>query len=330
MSSEYVERFSYRKYTGTSTGRKSRIWSLAKFEIISTWRKSTLGKVLLIILIIFNILLALVTFQITPLLLAEVGDLDRQMLVRDAMSSIIGSYFSLGPNFILSSPPSDSFSIDFEIQLGFIIITLIGIAGSGFFADDRAGRVVEVYLSRITREEYAIGKLIGMFIYTNIFTTVPLIFTTILYVQGFGGDHFLLLGLYAGVLFFGLFVSLLLGLVILILSTLIEKRAYASLSFFLIFLLGSIFGGPIFFLNEGTNEFLLLLSPNNFLSLLAYSFIGDFELGVQAGFGSTSPLLLNDGLGLEAIHIIGIAFGLLLVLFTFLLYKIHGITTEEL
>lgn len=326
MSTEYIEKFSYRKYTGKFESRWKRVWSLAKFEIVSTWNKSTLGKVLLIILIFSNVLIAFITFQISGFLL-ESGTGDRQSIVFNTISGLIGGYFTFGPGVIQSEPPSpDGFSFNFSVQIGIMIIALIGIAGSGYFADDKQGRVVEVYLSRITREEYAIGKLTGMFLYSNIFTTIPLLFTTFLYLQGFGEDHFQYLDLYAGVAIFGFITAILLGSIVLILSTLLEKRAYASLSFFLMYLLGSIFGARVFFSNDSANEFLLLLSPSNFLGLLGYALIGDHELGL----GSSSTLLLNDNLGLESFHIIGLALALSLLFLSFLVYKIHKITTDEI
>ena len=59
MSIDYVTKFGYRKYEGRKESRLRRIWSLAIFEMTSTWRKSTLGKILLVLLVVINSLTAI-------------------------------------------------------------------------------------------------------------------------------------------------------------------------------------------------------------------------------------------------------------------------------
>ncbi|MHA2362838.1 MAG: hypothetical protein ACXAC7_02690 [Candidatus Hodarchaeales archaeon] len=327
-NTEYVERFSYRKYSGEVEPRWKRILSLARFEMISTWHKSTWGKVLLIILVIINVFIAFISLSVLSFALQNVSGQEKQEMITTQLSTLVGEYFSIGSSVTTRTSFEDG--AYFNIQLGFLIISLIAIAGSGFFADDRQGQIIEVYLARLTREEYAIGKLFGMFLYSNLFTTLPLLFTTALFIQGYGENHLDYIGHYVNVTMYGFLVALLLGLGILLLSTLVEKRMYASLGFFLFYLLGSMFGSSL-----GSNEFLLLLSPSNFLSLLGYVIIGEYELNIPAYDESGNPtgfssLLLNNGVDLEAIHVIGLFIGLIVVLFSFLLYKIHRLTTEDI
>ena len=92
MSTEFVERFSYRKYTGSYQSRWRRIWSLARFEIGSTWHKSTLGKIILILLIIINVIIALISFQISGLIPSD-PSIDRQAEISNSLAGIVGSYF---------------------------------------------------------------------------------------------------------------------------------------------------------------------------------------------------------------------------------------------
>ena len=42
MSSDYVEKFGYRKYKGTSEPRWKKVIQLMRFELFSTWRSSTM------------------------------------------------------------------------------------------------------------------------------------------------------------------------------------------------------------------------------------------------------------------------------------------------
>ncbi|MHA2362835.1 MAG: hypothetical protein ACXAC7_02675 [Candidatus Hodarchaeales archaeon] len=297
MNTDYVERFGYRPYSGKIESRWKRIWNLAWFEIVSTWHKSTIGKIFLIFLIVINFLMSL----------GAVSEAERQGIeLIEFLGLFVGSYFRInGINGI-----------------GIFIIPVIAIAGSGYFADDKQGNLIEVYMARLTREEYALGKILGMFLYTNILTTIPLFSFCVLYIHGFGGDHISLLGFYLSVITFGSLFSLILTLFFLLLSSLVDKRAYAGLSGFLIYIMGSL-------INFGTdeNEFLVLLRPSDFLSLLGHSIVGYNEVSLYAD----DPLIiLNDGIGLESIHVFGLVIVLISVLLFSLLFKIHRITTEEI
>ncbi|MHA2366738.1 MAG: hypothetical protein ACXAC7_22485 [Candidatus Hodarchaeales archaeon] len=305
MEVEYIERFAYRKYTGLRESRWKRVWALAWFEIISTWHKTTIGKIFFIILIINNFIIILSAVSS----LVTITDIDPKQDVLIFLKSYIRPYFNLSG----------------AGGYGLFIIPAIMIAGSGYFADDRQGQLFEVYLTRLTRREYMMGKLIGMILFTNIFTTLPLILTVLFFVHGTGEDHLQFIEFYFRVIIFGIMVALLLGLLILLLSSIVEKRAYASLSGVLIYIMGSLFGGGNFFWDP-SNDFLLLLSTTTFISLLGHSLIGDNEFVVRDYFS----IYLNDGMGLEAYHVIGIAIVTIIVIFLLLIYRIQRLTNEEI
>lgn len=328
---DFVQRFSYRSYGGKTEPRWKRVLFMAWFEMSSTWSRSTVGKVLLILVVALN---GLMISIMLPLLGAQLGGMSEAkatIFVQETLIGTLTNYFSFsGPNpLALSDDPSNNGAINLGI-LGILVIALVGIAGSGFFADDRQGKLLEVYLSRLTREEYTAAKILGMFLYTNLFITVPLLLLNIFQIQGFGRNHLNYLGHYLLSSATAMIISLLLALAILILSTLVEKRAYASLGFFVFYFLTETFGGTLFFLDP-SNEFLILVSPSNYFSLLFFVMLGRTELFVREGFGSDlSPFSLTDGTGLEVIHVLGFTLLLFLALGGFLLYKIHTLTTEEI
>lgn len=327
MSTEYVSKFSYRKYTGSKQSRLKRIWALAEFEMVSTWRKSTLGKVLLIILVIINMLTAVGFITGGNLVLALIPESEYHNYAKGQILNVAEGFFAVVGRL--------------EYGFGWFIIAIIGIAGSGFFADDKQGNVIQVYLSKMTREEYAVGKIIGMLLYSNLFTTMPLLGLSVLYIQGYGLDHFQFLDVYALVIWYGFIVSLILSFLILVLSTIIKKRSYASLTFVLFYFLASIFGSTS---ARYGDEFLLLLSPSIFMRLLAYTIFGTYDVpfsisearieGIKCtlvdGEITNCILPLNNGIGLEYTAVIGITALLVTVLFLFLVYRIHRVTADNI
>ena len=115
---------------------------------------------------------------------------------------------------------------------------------------------------------------------------------------------------------------------------------YASLGFYMFFIIGSIFGSIVTEIDPN-NELLLLVSPSTFLELLAYICLGDFSLFLQGdviGWDDEvqdviyqhTPLPLNNGTGLEYIHVLGVYFALIIFLFLFLVFRLRQLTTEAL
>ncbi len=330
---DHVKKFGYRKYEGKIEPRWKRIWNLARFELISTWHKSTFGKVILIILIIINFF----SITIDSLIMTGIDKAEFKFwdeMINASLRDFTARYYALGVLFGMALIRIDVHDeqfvplgiVGFAFFLGFLLIGLISIAGSGIFADDRQGKVIEIYLSKLQRSEYVIGKILAAFLYINLFTTLPLFSLGVFYVQALGENHFNYLDYYIGIFFSGLLNSLLLSLSILIFSVMAEKRSFASLGFFLSYLLFTLFGGIIYRAQESPNEFLLLISPSAFLALVTYTCFGTYELKV----GNDTLLDLNDGHGLECYHIFGFTFVLIIGMTLFLLYKIKHITTEEL
>ena len=163
---EFVKKFSYRDYQGERTNRVSRIFSLAFFEMINTWRKSTIGKILLAFIVFINI------FVVVLLGVPSIGNVTNSLAVQTVLNSAV-HYVSMTPEIPIL--PSTSQAATFSPGIGILIIALLSIAGSGFFADDKQGKVIEIYLSRMRRVDYAIGKFLGMFLYCNVFITLPIL-----------------------------------------------------------------------------------------------------------------------------------------------------------
>ncbi|MFX1395274.1 MAG: hypothetical protein ACFFAH_17165, partial [Promethearchaeota archaeon] len=297
---------------------------LIRFELISTWRKSKFAKVLIVIVLVFSFFA--IIGATTVRLIDEEGEvINDEKVIRNALNEAIAKHLSIN-SIILSN--SDGISYGLGMELGFFLLIVIGLAGSGFFADDKKGKVIEIYLSRLEKREYITGKIGAIVIYINIFVLVPLLITGILFVQALEEDHLNFLDYYLGIITYSLLCSILLGLLILVLSIFVEKRSYASLIFFLVFFFGSIIGNMIAteFID---NEFLLLISPSNLLVLLAYVCLGDYNLGVIDG-NTVVSLDLNDGAGLEYWHVLLVVFICILIFSLILAYKIWRTTTEEL
>jgi ABC-type transport system involved in multi-copper enzyme maturation permease subunit len=305
-----------------------RILYLIRFELISTWRKSKFGKILMIMILTIT-LFALIGAATTFRLVDEDGDVinDKEM-IRDALNESIANYLVVGGSFILSN--SDGILYPLGLELGLLVIIVIGLAGSGFFADDKQGKVIEIYLSRLDKKEYITGKIGAIIIYINIFVLLPCLITGVLYVQSLGEDHVEYLDFYQGIIIYSILCSIMLGLFILVLSIFVKKRSYASLIFFLFFFFGSIIGFMIADADMD-NEFLFLISPSNFLVLLAYVCLGDYDLGIYNDEkDKVIKLNLDNGVGLEYWHVYFQVFIIILILSLILAYKIWKTTTEEL
>ena len=229
--------------------------------------------------------------------------------------------------------PSDRVIVSFPFNIGFLIIALLAIAGSGFFADDKQGKVLEIYLSRMRREDYALGKVLGMFFYCNLFITVPFMVISIWQVQGLGQNHLDYLVIYLALGVSGAIISAIFTIFTLFLSSLVEKRAYASLSFFIGYMLFDSLAQN-FFEADPSNQLLLLAVPSYVIALLIYTLGGDWNLGLREGGifseGTIKPLLLNDGVGLEWWHVLGVVSIVIIIGLVLLLFKIHRMTTNEL
>ena len=318
MGTEYVEKFGYRKYEGKYESRWKRIWSLSRFELIQTWHKSTVGKVLLIIIIVLNFFMITGNSMALSFILTTLEDPDE--FIHAGLSGMIATYYGLE-----SSVRSQYDIAGMSFPIGILIVGLFAIAGSGLFADDRQGKLFEIYLSKMRISEYVTGKIITILLYISLFSTLPLLILGAFSVQSLGLDHLEFLDYYFEIILYCTISSIVFGLGILIFSSLVEKRSYASLGFYLLYLFGSIFGEVIFFMDP-SNEFLLLISPSTFFALLGFVFLQENELFTATG----EQLILNDGSGLENFHVIGFAMVLILLMASFLYFKLRRLNTEEM
>lgn len=319
---DFLRKFSYRGYEGEMEARWKRILHIIKFEVVSTWHRSRLGKVLIVMTLITNFIGVIAAVSIN-------AGAD-ESTYRDALNGFIAEYFNLGDNIIKSS--SVPTMLDFSMNVGILLIILFGIAGSGMFADDKQGKVIEIYLSRLQKREYVIGKILSIIVYINLFVMIPLLVTGFLFVQGLGQNHLEYIGFYLGIMALSLIVSLLLGLSILTLSAFVEKRSYASMIYFLVFLILTLVGfGVDTASNIESNELILLINPSSLIVLIAFICLGDLDLGIiDWSSGTARELILNDGTGLEYWHVLGLTF-MIIGLFSLVLgYKIKRLTSEEL
>ncbi len=319
-STEFLQKFTYRPFEGEFEPRWKRVLYLIRFELISTWRKSKFARLLMTITFVFSF------FTIIGAVLLTFGN---DVVMRDALNESVASYLALSP-FISPSSGGVFISMGSITGLGILILMVIGLGGSGFFADDKQGKVIEIYLSRLQKREYVTGKVGAIVLYINILVLLPLILKGVLFVQALGENHFHYLDYYLGMIAYCILISIILGLFILVLSIYVEKRSYASLIFFIFFVFGSIIGEMIR-IGIPNSEILLLISPSNFLVLLAYVCLGDYDLGVSGGnFFTNVELNLDNGVGLEYWHVFLVAIIIIFILTLTLVYKIHKTTTEEL
>jgi len=327
---EFLNKFGYRVYEGKLSGRLQRVWGLISFELKSTWHRSTFGKVLLIIAMTFNLIFVIITATIGDIVPTTPGRSPEEEN-QDTINSFVSSYLRTPFGGGLSASPDTNLT-QLGPPMGFFLLIVFSIAGSGMFADDKNGKVVELYLSRITKTEYIMGKIGAIMIYINVFLLIPLLVTIALLVQSLDLSQVDYIPFYLRLVWFSLLYSLLFGAIILLLSSLMEKRNYASLAMFLGYIVGSIIA-LIAVEIEPDNEFYLLLSPATFFTLLTFVAIGDYKLwqSQDGGFGGDPvPFLLNDGKGVEYWHVYGLYSILLLFFGLALFYKIRKLTTEEL
>lgn len=328
-STDYLQKFSYRSYEGKIDPRWKRVLNLMVFEFISTWRKSIFAKILIII--IFSIyLFALISIALRADFFKQTGLTEN--IFRDGLNSNIAGYLGMSYGLVvLSTPEGYTSPSELNIRIGLILIIIFGLAGSGYFADDKYGKLIEIYLSRFQKKEYLIGKFGAIVLYINIFIMIPQLIVTIYFVDVMDYNHLHFVDLYLRIILYSLICSIILGLFILNLSIFVERRSYASLIFILFYLFGSIIGSIIASNNLEDEELFLLIAPSIFFALLAYVCLGVYEVGIfdEVNY-RVYPLYLNDGVGLEYWHVLLQTFLIIFFLVVILVYKLQKLSTEEL
>jgi hypothetical protein len=231
----YVRRFRFRPYKGTYRGRLWRIWTVAWFNMTHQWHRSRVFKILIIftlfILIIPNIFLLM---RIDELLETNTAN----EILEDHLWGTVRDFarFQVMITSINETDPT--------FDTGFAIIMLIGVVmmGAGLISDDLKHKVSEIYDLKIDRIEYLLGKYGALIIFGNLFYTLPCIIEWILLVMGIGGavDILTALPVLFGVIIFTEILTMVLSSIILIFSSLTQRRLYAGLFAFLFFLSSTI------------------------------------------------------------------------------------------
>ncbi len=332
---DFVQKFGYRTFKGELQGRLSRIFSLFIFEVKEAWNRSTIGKVILIIVLVLQFMSIALTALFIGAIFNIVGELNgmtKKEFVVESIYSTASSYLSVGVATVVGRASVGTFGVS---GIGILIIPLIGIYGSGLIADDRQGKAVELYLSKLRREEYIVGKFLTIYVLTNALVTLPILFTSILYIQAFSLSLIEFIIPLGKVLLYCFTITFIYALGSITASSLVEKRAYASLAFFFFILISSIFG-LLTFSQSTNNEFLVLLSPSNFNVVLAYLMFGESGIRTISSLGAAGPgvsfnaIGFYDGKGLEWFHIYGFTILIILVLGVIFIYRIQKMTGEEL
>ena len=236
MSDEaYVRKFGFRSFEGTLRGRVWRLWAVAWFNMTHQWHRSRVFK----ILIFFTIFILII-----PNMFLFVG-IDELLNTRTANEILEDHLWNTVRDFarfqVMITSPDET---DPTFDTGYSIIMLIGVImmGAGLLSDDLKYKVSEIYDSKIDRSEYLLGKYSSLLIFGNLFYTFPCALEWSLLVVGISGavDIVAALPVLCGVIIFTEILSLVLSSIILVFSSLTQRRLYAGLLAFMFFLSSTI------------------------------------------------------------------------------------------
>lgn len=133
---------------------------------------------------------------------------------------------------------------DPTFDTGFSILMLIAVVmmGAGLISDDYKYKVSEIYDSKIDRFEYLMGKYGSLIIFGNLFITFPCVIEWVLLIVGIGGliDFIAAIQVLCFVILFTEVMTLVLSSIVLVFSSLTQRRLYAGLLAFMFFLSSTI------------------------------------------------------------------------------------------
>ncbi|MFX0125106.1 MAG: hypothetical protein ACFFAE_15855 [Candidatus Hodarchaeota archaeon] len=236
MSDEvYVRKFRFRPFEGTYRGRIWRIWTVAWFNMTHQWHRSRIFK----ILIFFTLFILIIP---NMFLLSGIGDLlevnTTNEILEDHLWGTVRD-FARFQVMIVSETETDP-----TFDTGYSIIMLIGVVmmGAGLISDDLKYKVSEIYDSKIDRSEYLLGKYGSLLIFGNLFYTLPCVIEWILLIVGIGSGVNIVAALPVlfGVILFTETLTLVVSSIILVFSSLTQRRLYAGLFAFMFFLSSTI------------------------------------------------------------------------------------------
>ncbi|UCG02847.1 MAG: hypothetical protein JSW11_02435 [Candidatus Heimdallarchaeota archaeon] len=268
----YVRDFKFRPFEGTYRGRIWRIWTVAWFNMTHQWHRSRVFKILIIFTIFILILPNMFLFSgIEELLKIKTAN----EIVEDHLWDTVRD-FARFQVMITSIDETDPI-----FDTGYSIIMLIGVVmmGAGLISDDLKYKVSEIYDSKIDRYEYLLGKYGSLLIFGNLFYTFPCVLEWILLIVGIGGSVDLLAALpvLCGVILFTEILTLVLSSIILVFSSLTQRRLYAGLFAFMFFLSSTI---VVQSLTGQTEAFHPIMYLDFFTVLSVFSYILAGEISV--------------------------------------------------
>ncbi|MFX1516985.1 MAG: hypothetical protein ACFFC6_11780 [Promethearchaeota archaeon] len=314
MSDEaYVRKFKFRPYEGTYRGRFWRIWTVAWFNMTHQWHRSRIFK----ILIIFTLFILIVP---NMFLMMGINELLRVYTANEILENHLWDTVRDFARFrVMIVSPEET---DLTFDTGYAIIMLIGVVmmGAGLISDDLKYKVSEIYDSKVDRSDYLLGKYGALIIFGNLFYTFPCVLEWFLLVIGIGGsiDILAALPVLFGVILFTEILTLVLSSIILVFSTLTQRRLYAGLFAFLFFLSSTIVVQSLSGQAKGF-EAIMYLDFFTVISVFSYILAGESSV---IYYSSGADEILFDLTGLAGTLVIPIIVLFIVVGLLFSTYRI--------
>ncbi|MFX0092460.1 MAG: ABC transporter permease [Candidatus Hodarchaeota archaeon] len=317
LDETFVRKFAFREFEGSRRGRLWRIWSIATFNMIHQWNRSTWLKILfgfiVFIYVIQNmVLLALKDMFLNP---SMGGTLTPNEFFVRQLRGIAGGMVQF-TNTIMSEGGT-------TVSIGgtsvFILICVV-LMGAGLIADDMQFKATEVYYAKLNRSEYILGKFGAFFLFGNLIFTLPVVLEWLLLGIGIGNvDMIAALPVLIEMIIFTEVITLVYGSIALAFSSLTSNRLYAGVSMFIVIFLISIIVPSLTF---QATEFTPLIYLDIFSALFVFGKILAGEKTVEwLGAQGSVTLDLTSVEGLIVIPIIGFYILAGLAIVAFQVYK---------
>jgi hypothetical protein len=226
----YARKFTFQSFEGKRKGRLWRIGAIAWFNLIYQWQRSRALKIL--IFFIMFILIMSNLFLFTSGL--ELSDTKNANDVLD--EHLWGTIRKFARFHVLITSVSETDPVH---DTGYSIFMIIGLimVGAGLVSDDMRYKVSEIYDSKISRNEYILGKYGTLILFGNLLFTLPCFLEWVLVIIGISGVNILeAIPTLLGVILFSEILICVLSSFILTFSSLTQKRLYSGLFSFAFFL----------------------------------------------------------------------------------------------
>ncbi len=317
----YVRAFRFRRFEGKRNGRLYRVMSIAWFNFRHAIAKSWFTKLILILIVMGLLMQALIMFISAQFYTIYYPESDINVLFRKYYAESILNMFSL-INFILIEPSFYFFGLATMITGGgFSYILLISLVSGGLIADDKLHHFDEAYFSHVTRWEYLFGKLLSLMLFSFLLVMGPALMQFFILSSSLKIDFVQHLGLLAWALGFTFIATLILSLLALTISSLTTRRTIATLIFFMMLIMLSLF--PAIFsssLFQETPIFLIDL-------MLVIDMFGLILLGESQFKVSFRDFNLIDGVGIEYIDVMLVIY--IVILFTIIVLYLQVIRRRQ-